>query len=236
MRYSLILIVSIFALVAHACNKKEDLTEPETGYPLAIEAIIINKCANSGCHNYISNFAAAGLNLDRWENLFKGSNGGAVIIPFRPDFSTLCYYINTDTSQGIALQPTMPVNQPPLTNSEYNLLKTWIENGAPNKNGFVKFSDYQNKSKLYMCNRGCDVVTILDPQSGLAMRYIDVGNNPAIEGPCMIKVSPDKLYWYVIFNQGTTIQKFRTADNVKVGELTLVAGFWTTLVITSDSK
>jgi DNA-binding beta-propeller fold protein YncE len=100
----------------------------------------------------------------------------------------------------------------------------------------VKFSDYQNKPKMYVCNRGCDVVTVLDPVSGLAMRYVDVGITREIEGPCMVAVAPDKQYWYVIFNQGTTLQKFRTSDNVKMGEVVLGPGFWTSVVLSVDSR
>lgn len=35
----------------------------------------------------------------------------------------------------------MPYNKPPLTAVEYDLLYNWVLNGAPDKNGFVKFSD-----------------------------------------------------------------------------------------------
>jgi DNA-binding beta-propeller fold protein YncE len=100
----------------------------------------------------------------------------------------------------------------------------------------VKFSDFENKPKLYVCNRGCDVVAVMDPVSGLAMRYVDVGISQDIEGPCMVKVSPDKAYWYVIFVQSPVIQKFRTSDNVKVGELNIGPGLWSSIVMTNDSR
>ncbi len=208
----------------------------ESNYPFSVEQILVAKCATAGCHNSQSKDGAGGLELTDWNKLFEGSRSGAVVIPFRSDFSTLCYYTNIDTGKGLVLLPTMPYNAPSLTSDEYNTLRSWIQEGAPDKNGFVKFSDYQSKSKLYVSNRGCDVVTVLDPETGLAMRFVDVGNAADIEGPCMVKVAPDKLHWYVIFNQGTTIQKFRCADNVKVGELVLGSGFWTSLVISSDSK
>jgi DNA-binding beta-propeller fold protein YncE len=237
MKNCLFLSVVIFSIfIINACKQESGLSIKDNGYPADIEKIVIKKCANAGCHNLISHEAAAGLNLETWNNLFEGSRSGAVVIPYRPDFSTFCYYTNTDTFLGITLQPTMPYNSAPLSVTEYLTIKNWIQNGAPDNKGFVKFSDYQNKPKLYISNRGCDVVTVLDPESGLAMRYIDVGNSASVEGPCMIKVSPDKLYWYVIFNQGATLQKFRTADNFKVGELSIGSGFWSSVVITPDSK
>jgi len=237
MKNYLVLSVIIFSIVIlNSCKQESGLSIKDNGYPSEIETIVIKKCANSGCHNLESHEAAAGLNLETWNNLFEGSRSGAVVIPYRPDFSTFCYYTNTDTLLGITLQPTMPYNSAPLSVTEYLTIKHWIQNGAPDNKGFVKFSDYQNKPKLYISNRGCDVVTVLDPESGLAMRYVDVGTGAAIEGPCMTKVSPDKLYWYVIFNQGTTIQKFRTSDNFKVGELVVGSGFWSSIAITADSK
>lgn len=232
-----ILLVTVINFVSCTWNKEpEPLVKDDTNYPVDVKSIVIAKCAVTGCHNTQSKDAAGGLNLSTWDKLLEGSRGGAVVIPYRPDFSTFCYYTNTDTTKGLVLQPTMPYNAAPLSEAEYITLKTWIETGAPDKNGFVKFSDYQTKSKLYITNRGCDVVTILDPVTGLAMRYIDIGIGPEIEAPCMVKVSPDKLYWYVIFNQGTTIQKFRTSDNTKAGEINIGQGFWSSLVITGDSK
>jgi DNA-binding beta-propeller fold protein YncE len=229
-------LLLVLSTLLCACRHDEVSPVHDNGYPEEIEAIVVNKCSNAGCHNLASHEAAAGLNLETWDRLFEGGRAGAVVIPYRPDFSTFCYYTNIDSSLGITLQPTMPYNASPLSTAEYLTIKNWITNGAPNNKGFVKFSDYQNKVKLYVSNRGCDVITIMDPESGLAMRYIDVGTSPSMEGPCMVKVSPDKLYWYVIFNQGSTIQKFRTADNVKVGELQIGSGFWSTLTITPDSK
>jgi DNA-binding beta-propeller fold protein YncE len=229
-------IFPILIFLVQGCKPHHTDPEPDTGYPDDVHNIVINKCATAGCHNTQSKMGAGGLDLSSWQKLFEGGKGGAVIIPYRPDFSTFCYYTNTDTNSGLVLVPNMPYNAAPLPAHEYTLLKNWIQNGAPAKNGFIKWSDYQNKSKLYITNRGCDVVTVMDPATGLAMRYVDVGSSPGIEGPCMIKVAPDKKHWYVIFNPGTIIQKFRTSDNVKVGELNISQGFWSSLCITGDSK
>lgn len=236
-KYSRVIIpLTFIVFFYHGCTYKKAEPEPQTDYPDQVAAIILTKCAVPGCHNTQSKDAAGGLDLTTWNKLFEGGNGGAVVIPYRPDFSTLCYYTNTDSLKGLVLVPTMPVNSQPLSSEEYETLRSWIVNGAPDKNGFVKFSDYQDKPKLYINNRGCDVVTVMDPVSKLAMRYIDVGNSTGIEGPYMIKVAPDKLHWYVIFNPGTIIQKFRTSDNVKVGELNMNLGFWSSMSITNDSK
>ncbi len=231
-----ILIVA-FCISINSCTyRSADDIVTLSGYPEEVAAIINNKCATAGCHDNESREAAGGLSLSTWNNMFEGSRGGAVVIPFRPDYSTLCYYINTDSANGVMMQPVMPINNTPLSAAEFATIKNWITQGAPDKNNFVKFSDNQNKLKLYVANRGCDVVTVMDAESGLAIRYIDVGNNSAIEAPCMVKISPDKLHWYVIFNQGTTIEKYSTSDNLRVGELYIGSGIWSSFAITADSK
>ena len=232
----ILFILIIYCNLVGCTHDKFELPVARTDYPDEIESLVIGKCAISGCHTTAGMFGAGGLDLSTWEKLFEGARGGAVVIPYRPDFSTFCYYTNTDTTKGLVLLPTMPYNNNPLTDSEYETIRFWVDKGAPNREDFVKFSDFEEKRKLYISNRGCDVVTVMDPKSGLAMRYINVGVSSDIEGPSVVKVSPDKKFWYVIFGQGTVIEKYRTADNSKVGAIQIGLGFWTDFEITSDSK
>ncbi len=218
-----------------SCKKDASTTELK-GYPGEVGEIIINKCATSGCHVAESKTAAGGLTLTTWNNLLEGGSGGAVVIPFRPDYSSLCYYINTYTALGIKLNPTMPLNGSPLSFNEVSILKTWINNGAPNVDGKIAFSDDEKRAKFYVTNQGCDVVTVFDTKSKLAMRYIDVGLSENIETPHNIKVSPDGKYWYVIFAAGNVIQKFSTANDSYIGAIDITQGSWNTFVISNDGK
>lgn len=227
----------LITVTFHSCTYDKVGDEYDGGYPQDVAKIIITKCAVTGCHTDNDRDAAAGLSLQSWNRMFEGTRGGAAVIPYRTDFSTLMYYTNTYNDFGsIRLQPVMPVGSEKLSYEEVAVLHNWIQAGAPDKNGFVKFSDYQDKLKFYICNRGCDVVTVMDAESGLAMRYIDVGITSAIEQPVMVKVSPDKLFWYVIFYNGTIIQKFRTSDNSFAGQISIGLGFWTSITITNDSR
>lgn len=211
--------------------------QPDTGYPKEAGNIILNKCATTGCHNNISYTGAGGLNLTEWDKLFLGGTSGAVVIPYRPDFSTLCYFTNTDSALGVILNPTMPLYAPPLTKEEYLVLKNWIMTGAPDINGRVKFADNANRRKIYVANWLCDVVSVIDLDSKLLMRYIDVGNKSSQEFPECIKVSPDKKNWYVsFFAPSTFIQKFDAANDMLVSEIPLGQGVWTSYTITSDSR
>jgi hypothetical protein len=68
------------------------------------------------------------------------------------------YYTNSyDEFGSIQLTPKMPVGGNALSKPEMKILNDWILAGAPNRKGFVKFSDYENREKIYVVNNGCDV-------------------------------------------------------------------------------
>jgi len=232
----LYLFLLIFSM--YSCTKDKAIISYEnTGYPQEVAEIIMNKCATSGCHNEASKGGAAGLSLATWDKLFEGSNGGAVAIPYRPDVSTFIYYINSYNEFGtIQLIPKMPLGKSALTNSEVKILHDWILSGAPNVDGFVKFSDNPNRKKFYVSNQGCDLITTFDANTMLAMRATNVGKTSLIEAPHFVKVSPDNKYWYVSFLGSTVFQKYRVSDNSFVAEANIGVGSWNTFVLSSDGK
>lgn len=246
MRFKIAGIFSGIVLLLFLSCRKDKGRVAEGDYPPDISRIIINRCATSGCHNAVSYEAAGGLNLSSWSAMFQGSKSGAVVIPYQSKFSTLFTFCNIYPDLGSTNVPTMPLNREPLSRSELELLKNWIDHGAPDVNGEVKFSGPDNRRKLYAVNQGCDVVTVIDAATRLPMRYIEVGNNPSvIESPHSIKVSPDGQYWYVVFLNNSIIQKFRCSDDALVGQSNLfmpgqpantINKDWNTFVITSDGK
>ncbi len=207
-----------------------------TEYPEDIAKIILTNCATSGCHNDMSKDGAAGLSLSSWENMFKGSRNGAITIPFNHEQSSLFLFTNVYDDIGAKVKPTMPVNANPLSRDQIIKLKKWIDLGAPNKADFIKFSDNTKRKKAYITNQGCDLVCVIDIETGLIMRYINVGRNEQIESPHTVKVSPNGDYWYVIFNNSNVIQKYSTIDDSFVGEINIGLGNWNTMAISSDSK
>jgi DNA-binding beta-propeller fold protein YncE len=238
-------LAGMFLLLAcisfSGCKKDEPAVDLQSGgFPNEIGKLILGNCATTGCHDDVSKEAAGGLSLSSWDKMFEGGKGGAVVVPYRSDFSTLFYYVNTHEDLGISMQPTMPYGAPPLSRENIIMLKDWINNGAPAGDGRIKWSDNPFRKKYYVANQGCDEVGIFDQGSDLAMRYIKVGNFPQIESAHMIKVSPDGSYWYVLFLTGSTgqnfMQKFRTSDNSLVGQANLGPGYWNTFAITSDGK
>lgn len=218
---------------------KAEMPEPvvETNFPADVDAIIKNKCSTAGCHNTISKNAAAGLDLSTWEKLFEGGRGGAAVIPYRPDFSLIIYYTNHDSLLPyLQLLPTMPVNGAKLTISELNILKNWVEKGAPDKNGFVKFSDNPMRKKFYAGCQGCDEIAVFDASSMITMRYVHAGNSPIIEAPHMVKVAPNNQFYCTSFIAGNYFQKFSTINDTLLGQVDIGFGSWNTFAISSDSK
>lgn len=219
-----------------SCRKDKSAEANKSNYPEQVGKIINNKCAISGCHNQISKSAAGGLSMETWEQLFEGGNTGSVVIPYRPDQSWLMYFVNTDTSRGIVLSPTMPVNAAPLSDEEYYTLYNWIINGAADANGTVAFSGDPDRKKFYVSNEGCDLLTVFDTKTLLAMRYVNVGILSGIEVPHQLKISPDGKYLYACFVAGTIIQKLSTSGDSIIGQIDIGAGNWNTMAISSDGK
>jgi DNA-binding beta-propeller fold protein YncE len=234
---SLFTFAIVILLALYACTK--DSASPTFGdYPPEVGKIMTYKCATSGCHNTASYKGAADLDLTSLATLFNGSTNGSPVIPFRSDFSSLCYFVNTYPDLGPMNGPTMPLNGNALSREEVQTLKNWIDNGAPDANGNIKWSDNPNRKKYYVLNQGCDVVTVFDATTQLPIRYINVGNQPnTAESPHMIRVSPDGQYWYVVFVFNNILQKYRTSDDSFVSEVNLGAyQNWNTMTISDDSK
>lgn len=75
------------------------------------------------CHN--DTVKRSGFSVTSFENLMKGGESGAVIVPGKPAESRLWRLVNGDDL------PVMPAgNQTGITKPWYNNLKTWIQEGA----------------------------------------------------------------------------------------------------------
>lgn len=236
------LFVVVLAVFTYSGCRRDNamLDIAESEYPENIARILLGKCATPGCHTTQSKDAAAGLDLSSWSKLMEGDRNGAVCIPESHEYSTLFFFANTYTDLGPTAQPPMPYGSDPLSREEVITLRDWIDAGAPNADGFVKWSDNPNRKKFYVTNQGCDVVCSVDPQTHLQMRYIPVGADAAIESPHMARVSPDGEYWYTCFIAGRYLEKHRTSDDALVGRILLgptdsaAVGSWNTFVISND--
>lgn len=244
--FKLVLYFTLVIFLFGSCRK--DVGEVNFGnYPGQVGKLITTKCASSGCHNEKSYKAAAGLNLATWDDLFAGSNSGLSVIPYSSKFSYLCYFINTYPDLGGMNKPSMPINSAPLSRDEVMLINNWINNGAPNASGNVKWANDPLRKKIYVVNQGCDVVTVIDSETQLPMRYIEVGNKSGSDTPHSVRVSPDGKYWYVVFINNNIMQKYSCVDDSYIGDIPLtpkaagtnasVDGLdWNTMIISNDGK
>lgn len=237
----------LFLILAFFYACKKDIGKLNYGdYPNQIGQLISNNCATSGCHNTQSYSAAGGLNLQTWSSLFKGSTNGSAVIPFNSKFSSLCYFINTYTELGAQNLPSMPLNKKPLSFNDVKMIKTWIDNGAPDVNGNIMWANHPVKKKLYAINQGCSVVTVFDSDTQLPIRYIQVGTKGGNDSPHQLKISADGKFWYVVFVNNNIIQKFSAENDQLIENIPLTpaaAGTglvdalnWNTLVLSNDGK
>jgi len=236
-KFSLIgLILFIIIYAFQACTNKVAYPYTSSQFPNEVAQIIITNCATDGCHNQQSYQNAGGLLLDSWEALMNGSNNGACVIPFSPENSSLLYYINRDSAEGIVAKPTMPINKTPLTKAQYKIIRDWITNGAPNSDGIVPFSQQAtSRQKTVLTLQGCDKLGILDGNQVIA-RYIPIGTNPQSESPHAVRVSKDGAYAYISFLAGTAIQKVDLTSNQVIESIDIGAGSWNILHVSEDGK
>jgi len=234
--------LALLAVVAGtSCKPKKPSPQPSPDYgkfPTAVGQILVGKCATSGCHNATSYQNAAGLQLDTWDHLFLGSGNGAVVVPYNTDYSPLLYFVNNNAARGTVATPTMPYNGSPLSDAEYNTLKEWIANGAPDEDGNIAFStDEDTRQKIYLTQQGCDLVAVIDAKSDLVMRYIGVGTSSGlIESPHCLRVSGDGKNAYVSFLAGTAAQKIDTRTDKITGNINLGAGSWNILYLAPNDS
>ena len=235
MRFFLNFIL-VSLLLFTSCVKDNDKIDT-ADYPEQVGKIIKGRCATSGCHNSASSEAAGGLNLTTWNDLFNGTRNGPAVVPFRADYSLLSYYVNSFSDLGITGTPLMPLQGNALSREEVNLINAWINSGAPNKSGSIKFSDNLYRKKYYVAHTSCKVVAVIDAETKMPMRYINVVNPNENCAPHQVKVSPDGQYWYVCFNvNGNYLRRYRTSDDSFAGEVYIGAGEWNTFAISPDSK
>lgn len=234
-----ILALTVFAGTAlTSCKKDKDIASIYNGFPVEVGEIMIRDCANKGCHDPASFKAEGRFSAASWQDLFQGGTAGSVLIPYRADQSYMLYFTNTDKSLGLVQEPMMPLNGDPISREDYLKLRDWINAGAPDINGNIAFSGDPKRDKYYVINQGCDLLGVMDAETRLLMRYVDVGMIAgAIESPHMMKLSPDHEYLYMIFlAQNPNIEVYRTSDDSFVKRIPIGDGDWNTINLSPDGR
>lgn len=208
-------IVSICSLVA--CSKKDTPTDytkiSDIEYSQHIQPLFNANCTS--CHSGVS--PSAGLSLESWNALIKGSDFGEAVIPFDSDNSIL---IEMMTKLAAGSHPA-DQNKDALSSEEIAFLARWIDEGATNDAGEVPYENSQNL--LYVCDQMEAIVGIIDVDAKVVIRNVHLTDFgiPANSKPHHVALAPDGQTWFVslIDNQVNKILKFN-ADNELVGQVT----------------
>jgi DNA-binding beta-propeller fold protein YncE len=230
----LVLVISMLGIII-SCRKDIAVVDVKnSGYPTEIGNMLLIRCAGNGCHN--TETRSAGLDLSSWQKLFEGAGNGSAVIPYAPMQSSLFQFCNTFAELGPVTIPTMPINGSPLNKQEMVKIRDWILKGAPDQLGTIAFSGKPKRSKYYVCNQGCDLITVFDQESTLPMRSIPCGLSASIESPHQIKISPDGKYYYIIFTAGGILQKFSAENDSPLAYADLGLSNWNTVSISKDGS
>ncbi|MEO1449375.1 MAG: hypothetical protein AAFV07_07580, partial [Bacteroidota bacterium] len=111
-----------------ACKDPEVLLQTritESGFPDDVGKIMLTSCATEGCHTGPD--AAEELDLSTYAGSHQGSDFGAVVIPFEPNWSHVFQHVNTFEDLGIRATPVMPFeSDEQLDRTEVLTIKDWI--------------------------------------------------------------------------------------------------------------
>lgn len=177
-------------------------------YSKHIQPIFNNNCLTGGCHNSTS--AASALILRSWNDLFRGSKSGAVVVSGNAFMSHLMTVVNTDTTISPVSSPQMPLGRDPLPTDQIGLLARWIDEGAKNDGGELPFAS-QPSGMVLASNQSADLVAIVDIQTNLVMRYVKVGSQVShsiLGAPHHVRVDRQAKYFYVTLIQAQELWKF----------------------------
>ncbi|MEQ8907855.1 MAG: hypothetical protein RIC95_01570 [Vicingaceae bacterium] len=93
-------------------NQNQDTSKAAISFQADVQPIIQANCATSGCHNAVT--VAGGGNFTTYAGIKAKVDNGSF------------------ENRVIVRQDMPPSNKTPLSNSEIDLLKDWLEAGAPN--------------------------------------------------------------------------------------------------------
>jgi YVTN family beta-propeller protein len=167
-------------------------------YSQHVQPLLDKYCAS--CHN--AQNPAAGLMVDSWSDLVRGSANGEALIPFDADNSLIIEML-TKLSAG-----THPAGAVSPDSIETAFLQRWIREGAKNDNNEIPYQNSVNR--LYVCNQDAGIIAVIDTDAKVVIRNIhltDLGYS-ASPKPHDIAVEPNGEYWYVSLIGDGKVVKF----------------------------
>ncbi len=186
-------------------------------YTEHVQALFDKYCVS--CHG--AQKADAGLRLDSWDNLIKGSDFGEAVIPFDADNSLMIEMLTKLRVGGTLNAHPADQGEAALDTVKINFLARWINEGAKNDNAQVPYANSQHR--LYVCSQGESIVNIIDADALVVIRNVDLTEFglPRSAKPHHIAFDPSGQFWFVscIDNQVNKVLKFTMDTNELVGEV-----------------
>lgn len=215
------LMVATFLLlfVITSCKSDKNPISPGGGidygniaqieYTTHVQALLDKYCVS--CHG--AQRADAGLRLDSWDELVKGSNFQEVIIPFDADHSLL----NNMLTKLVGGVHPGELGRETLDSVKTAFMARWVNEGARNDGQTVPYANPARR--LYVCSQDAAVVDIIDVDTKMVVRKVDLQKLgfPADAKPHHVAVSPDGQFWFVSMISAGTILKFNS-NNELVGQ------------------
>lgn len=250
--FSFLSILSISFLFITGCNESEvpppDIDEQFNGFEnFAVAEILVKSCGVVECH--AGEAAENGLSFEYYSKMIKGSigrhfgghdhgnlpkimhgtpYGGSPVVPFDAE-NSLLYNMITGNITDPELR--MPIDKEPLSSSQIETLKNWINNGAKDFNGNVPYS---GSNKVFVCNQWSDEIYVVDTDYMVVSRILDVDVNPtAFDQPHNVQIKGN--YYYVSLISAGQLLKIDVSTNMIVAKVTDLI-FPGMIAISADGK
>ncbi len=237
--YSLSFLCISFLLISGCSETTEDapiaIDEQFNGYEsFAVAEILTKNCALPECHRGES--AQNHLSFESYSRMIKGSigrhvgehehmhkilntttentpYGGSPFVPFDAKNSLMYNLIIGNITDA---DHRMPYLKDPLSQSQIDILKKWIDNGARDFNGNVP---YPGNHEVYVCNQGSDQIFVIDTDYKVVSRILNVDTNPTIvDKPHNIQIRGN--YYYATLISTGQFLKFDRGTNQLIGKVT----------------
>ncbi len=137
--------------------------------------------------------------------------GGSPIVPFNAEKSLLYNLITGNVEDSTQW---MPYEKNMLSQSQIDVIKDWINNGARDYNGNVPYTGGQ---KVYSCNQGSDEVYEIDTKYQVVSRIVNVDLIAATDQPHNVQIRNG--YYYVTLISTGRFLKIDASTNQIVGQV-----------------
>jgi YVTN family beta-propeller protein len=206
-------ILIIIICVGFGACKYDVESESAGNFPPQISSIIQANCLGGSCHSGPSD-ENEGLDLSSWDAMIKGGNDFNEVIPFTAVKSHLFGHVNTNSSIGPVITPTMPLARDALSSADQLAFFNWINNGAKSNDGKIPYSDVTKK--IFVSNYEDHMVSIIDADTKRWVRIIATGEDSK---PTALAMMPDKSALITgMAGSNGTIRKYDPASFATIGE------------------